>query len=186
MARWAGAAEARRLPAAYQVDYWPMERLPLLEDGPLYKFSSWPNTAVPRVAAGVYSIWRGQDYVYVGMAGRGQTTDSLRVRSAAERGTTGLFSRLNSHASGRRSGDQFCVYVCDRFVLRCLSTEEIILIGNGALSLDSFIRTFIREHLAYRFIVTESGQEAATIERAARQSLPHSGPPLLNPIRTSA
>jgi hypothetical protein len=29
----------------------------------------------------------------------------------------GLWTRLNAHASGRRSGDQFCVYIGDRQVV---------------------------------------------------------------------
>ena len=32
-----------------------------------------------------------------------------------------LWTRLGSHASGRRSGDQFNVYICDRFVVPALT-----------------------------------------------------------------
>jgi hypothetical protein len=35
------------------------------------------------------------------------------------------------HASGRRSGDRFCVYVADRLVLPTLSQEDITAIGSG-------------------------------------------------------
>ena len=36
----------------------------------------------------------------------------------------GLWTRLNSHAIGRSSGDQFCVYACDRFVVPHLSDHQ--------------------------------------------------------------
>ena len=49
----------------------------------------------------------------------------------------GLWTRLDSHASGRRSGDQFCVYVCDRFVVARLSDQQQAQIGDGLLSLDT-------------------------------------------------
>jgi len=47
-----------------------------------------------------------------------------------------LWTRLNSHASGRRSGDQFCVYVCDRFVVPALSVAQQAQIAEGRLALD--------------------------------------------------
>ena len=42
-----------------------------LEGGPAYQFAKWPNTHVPKVAAGVYTIWHGTQLIYVGMSGRG-------------------------------------------------------------------------------------------------------------------
>jgi hypothetical protein len=36
----------------------------------------------------------------------------------------GLWTRLNAHASGRRSGDQFCVYICNRFVVPELTPSQ--------------------------------------------------------------
>ena len=31
--------------------------LPSLESGPTYRFADWPNQSVPKVSAGVYTIW---------------------------------------------------------------------------------------------------------------------------------
>ena len=42
-----------------------------LEAGPLFRFADWPNDQVPRRAAGVYTVWRAGDFIYVGMSGRG-------------------------------------------------------------------------------------------------------------------
>jgi hypothetical protein len=46
----------------------------------------------------------------------------------------GLLDRLNRHASGRRSGDQFCVYVFDRLLLPTLTASEIQRIADSELS----------------------------------------------------
>jgi hypothetical protein len=41
-----------------------------LRDGPLYRFADWPNPEVPNGRIGVYTVWRGDQLIYVGMAGR--------------------------------------------------------------------------------------------------------------------
>ena len=67
------------------------------------------NAAVPRIAIGCYSIWRDEQLVYVGVAGRAldpAKVATLRLKKGRPRG---LYYRLKSHASDRRSGDQFCV-----------------------------------------------------------------------------
>ena len=51
----------------------PLEHL---ETGPLYWFRDWPNPEVPPVAAGVYTVWRGDELVYAGMSGRVLTAKS--------------------------------------------------------------------------------------------------------------
>ncbi len=35
-----------------------------------YRFSDWPNKAIPKVSAGVYTIWNEDDLFYCGMSGR--------------------------------------------------------------------------------------------------------------------
>ncbi len=37
---------------------------------PLYRFADWPNPEVPNGRIGVYTVWRGDQLIYVGMAGR--------------------------------------------------------------------------------------------------------------------
>ncbi len=153
-----------------------------LETGSRYTFRDWPNAEVPQVAAGVYTIWHADTFVYVGMSGRGLTSEAIQGhRSAAARGK-GLFSRLNSHASGRRSGDQFCLYICDRFVLPSLSREQIEQVAAGILSLDQRTREYVHEHLSYRFVEVASGREALNLEAAVKRGALQAGPPLLNPL----
>jgi len=106
------------------------ELLDVLESGPCHRFSDWPNPSVPKVAAGVYTVWERGRLVYVGMSGRALTAEGINAPDGPSK-TKGLWTRLNSHASGRRSGDQFCVYVCDRFVIPHLSVEQQAQLGNS-------------------------------------------------------
>lgn len=141
-------------------------QLEALETGPLHAFRDWP-IAVPSTA-GVYSVWRGAELVYVGMAGRGRSADELAAHAATRK--VGLADRLTSHASGRRSGDQFAVYVCDRLVLVTLSAEQIRAVADGALSLDTLTRDYVRTHLAFRFASTPDGARATCHNAEGRRS----------------
>jgi hypothetical protein len=69
--------------------------------------------SVPKVAAGVYSVWENGRLIYVGMSGRGLAAEDIDAPDEPVK-AKGLWTRLDSHASGRKSGDQFCVYICDR------------------------------------------------------------------------
>src|ERR1700737_2130425 len=86
-----------------------------LAAGPAYRFSEWPKpNKVPTFGAGVYTIWDHDGrFIYVGMSGRSMTADTAHRNKPL-----GIYTRLKSHASGRRSGDQFCVYVADRLSCR--------------------------------------------------------------------
>jgi hypothetical protein len=84
--------------------------LAALRSGPEYRFADWPNPEVPNWRAGVYRVSARELLVYVGMADRGPHDGSHQSEKAlASTKARGLGDRLNSHASGRRSGDQFCV-----------------------------------------------------------------------------
>jgi hypothetical protein len=89
--------------------------------------------------------------------------------------------RLNSHASGRRSGDQFNVYVADRLVLPSIPQAQVAAIADAFLSFDGLVRDYIREHLGFRCSVTSTGAEALEVERTIRAGALQAGPPFLNP-----
>jgi hypothetical protein len=72
-----------------------------------------------------------------------------------------LWTRLNSHASGRRSGDQFCVYVCDRFVVPALSVDQQAQIADAPSS---------------------DGVAALALEREIQRGALGAGKPFLNPL----
>lgn len=148
-----------------------------LETGPCLRFADWPNPSVPRIAFGVYTVWLpdGQ-LLYVGMSGRGLRVDADDGRRR------GLWTRLNSHASGRRSGDQFCVYVCDRLIVPRLTRTQQRKIEVGELSLDALTRAYIRDNLSYRFVVTADADAAFALERSVQRGALGVGRPLLNPL----
>ena len=64
-----------------------------LNKQPVHWFSDWPNRDVPKGQPGVYLIYQGDRWIYIGMSFKN------------------LQSRLNQHASRRRGGDQFCLCV---------------------------------------------------------------------------
>ena len=147
----------------------------LLQSGPMHWFSEWPIGSVPTSGAIVYTIWnRAYDFIYVGMSGRTQAAEAARV--------SGPYGRLNSHASGRRSGDQFCIYGSDRFVLPRLQ-NRIAEIADGTLSLDAETRAYIRENLGFRWVTATSGKDALKLEREIQAGSLCVGKPALNPSR---
>ena len=147
--------------------------LTVLGLGPIHWFSDWPVRELPLSGSVVYTIWDRSDvFVYAGMAGRNVTTSTK---------SKGPFGRLESHASGRRSGDQFNIYVCDRFVLPRVH-NRIPEIAEGRLSLDQMTREFIRAELGFRFVAVASPAEAFALERRLQRGEWPSGRPVLNPV----
>jgi hypothetical protein len=102
--------------------------------------------------------------VYVGIAGRNPAG-------------TGLASRLRSHASGRRSGDQFCVYVADHYVLPELTREQIEAIRDSALSLDALVREKIDGAFSFRIVGVADYAAALAVEAAVKAGALQAGPP---------
>jgi hypothetical protein len=112
------------------------------------------------------------------MSGRG-ITDQTAIRNSP----LGLYTRLASHASGRRSGDQFCVYVADCLVLETLSQADIAAISSGEHQMDAFVRRYIHQNLRYRFQMVPDGATGYRIEAAIKNGDWGYGRPLLNPAR---
>jgi hypothetical protein len=133
-----------------------------LNQQPVHRFADWPNRDVPKGQPGVYLIYQGNDLKYVGMA------------------SANLYGRLNQHARGRRSGDQFCVYVSDRLVMKNLTDEQIKGISQGTYSLDHQIRDFIRTELSYRYVLVSDDPTARVLETYGLQIAKGQGAELLN------
>jgi hypothetical protein len=152
-----------------------------LERGPAIAFKDGVSQSIPLVAAGVYTIWRADQFLYVGMAGRGLSTADIASGNAGQVRRRGLADRLASHATGRRSGDQFCVYIADRLILATLMPDQVAQIADGALSLDHLTRAFIHSHLSYRFVEMPSGSAALELEKAVQSGCLQAGRPWLNP-----
>jgi hypothetical protein len=112
------------------------EHIAALAEATAHRFSDWPNSEVPTFGAGVYTIWHPDGrFIYVGMSGR-----SISERSKPRSRPHGIYTRLASHAGGRRSGDQFCVYEADRFVLPSLTPNDIAGIAEGRHQMDAYVR----------------------------------------------
>src|SRR3954467_10070957 len=142
-----------------------------LERGPLHRFADYATLAevIPGSGAGVYTIWDDSgNLVYVGIAGRNPAG-------------TGLASRLRSHASGRRSGDQFCVYVADHYVLPELTRAQIEAIRDSTLSFDALVREKIHAAFSFRFVQTADYTAALALEADVKVGGLAAGPPRLNP-----
>lgn len=142
-----------------------------------YRFADWPNSDIPSVAAGVYAIWNGRQLIYCGMSGRG-----MEQAFSPKRKCFGLMPRLASHAKGRLSGDQFCVYLANRLVLPGLRVTDLPKFASGELSLDKLTQEYIRKHLEYQFCVVESSSEARALEKRARSGELFGQVPFLNPL----
>jgi hypothetical protein len=148
-----------------------------------FPFSEWPNPAVP-IGAGVYTIWEGPRFIYVGMSGLAKNAEQIAQAKLAGKKKM-LRERLGSHASGRRSGDQFCVYVSDRLVIASLSADDIAKIASGEVSGDSHVKDYIHKNLMYRFLETRDGAIAVALEDLIRSGETVLGSPLINPKRSS-
>jgi hypothetical protein len=148
-----------------------------LENGPLHRFADFETLAdLPREGAAVYTIWDDEGaLVYVGVSGRSATS------------TTGPWGRLRSHWNGRRSGDQFCVYVADHYVLPELSQEQIEAIAarEPSLFLDDLVASVIRDRFSFRVEVVPDYSTALTLETAVKSGDLTAGRPRLNPRRPS-
>ena len=151
------------------------EALRELEHGPLHRFADWATADVPNRCVGVYTVWRDDDVLYVGMGGKGLAKDGDGVR--------GLRSRLASHASGQRSGNRFCIYVCDRVVLPTLTPAQLEDVAAGRLALDSLVRAYIHERLGYRYTVVADQAAAFELERVVQRQGLSGRRPLFNATR---
>jgi len=156
--------------------------------GPVHRFADPLDPSIPRVAAGCYTIWDAdQMFLYAGMAGRSMTALSIATaRTNPSARASGLASRLRSHQNGRRSGDQFCVYVFDLFVLPLLSRQDIAEVLQRDRRLDDDVRTYVRQHLSYRWHETPDATNAFELERILVCEGLAGSLPFINPGRPEA
>jgi len=142
-----------------------------------HRFYDWPNDEIPQVAAGIYIIWDDETLIYAGMSGR-QIEQAIQNKKPKY----GLITRLASHASGRLSGDQFCVYVANRIVIPSLSKEQLGKFESGELTLDYLTKKVIRGRLEYQFAIVDSSAEAYEGEKLVRQGTTFGKQPVFNPL----
>ena len=141
-----------------------------------YWFRDWPNAEIPLVAAGVYSIWHNENLIYCGMSGR-----EIENPQNQSKKKYGIYNRLNSHASGRLSGDQFCVYVANRLVIPELDHKDLELFASGEVNLDQLTKDYIHSKFSYRYLIVDSSSEAFELENHCKSGNVFGQKPYLNP-----
>ena len=129
---------------------------------------------IPAYGSIIYTVWdKNEKIIYVGIGGLGRSPDiPLNKRNPR--------SRINQHRSGRRSGDQFCIYVHDYYIVPSLDIKTYQF-RRGYL--DQLTRDFIQRELFYRFKVfqTEDGNKfVRKIEKRVKEGVFDFPPPLLN------
>ena len=140
-----------------------------LLDGPTHRFADALAAEIPTSGAGIYTIWdEDHKLVYVGVAGRNPDG-------------SGLASRLRSHASGRRSGDQFCIYVADHYILPGLTREQMRAIAASQLSMDGLVREKVCGSFTFRVAAAPDYAAALAVENWVKSGVAACGPPRLNP-----
>lgn len=149
-----------------------------LVNGRLYPFSDWPNDNLPDVAIGMYTIWKGNLFAYVGISGTSLKAEDFSVKSKKKRG---LKQRLNAHRKGGLGGDKFCVYVFERFLTKELTMNDLEKMSNKELTLGELNRSFVQNNLSYRFTILDSAEKARAYEDIIKKGgIQSIGKPFLN------
>ena len=66
-----------------------------LEEGRLRLKARWQVGAVPKIAAGVYTVRRRDALIYVGMAGRGETEVELAAKRGVPEAKPSIYGTLH-------------------------------------------------------------------------------------------
>ena len=123
----------------------------------LISFGDDPRKHVPNNGSIIYSVWdKDEHFLYIGISG---LQKSLEKRSP--------LSRMISHSSGLRSGDQFCIYIHDFYVIPEMVKQGSYQPSKGAL--DKLTRDYIRTHLSYRFVGFESADSDRIVKSLETQ-----------------
>jgi hypothetical protein len=146
---------------------------PLFNPGNRTRFKEPQIDQIPAFGSILYTIWKdGDEFIYVGIGGiRGTKVEDRNPRS-----------RIIQHWQGMRSGDQFCIYVQDHFVLPQLVNKQYTP-QNGQI--DRLVRQYIHDHLSYAYVIDqtpEGNKRVRDYERQIQQGAWRGIKPLLNPI----
>ena len=143
-------------------------------DQPLRQFTTSNVNDIPSWGSIIYTVFLDStEYIYVGIGGlAGKTAQDRNPRS-----------RIMQHSQGRRSGDQFCIYIQDFYVIPELIGSKYTP-HKGYL--DQLTKQFIQSRLTYRYLVVQtedSDQVVRQLERELQQDQHGYGLPLLNGIK---
>jgi hypothetical protein len=124
---------------------------------PLRKFSTSTLNDIPAYGSIIYTVFLdGTEFIYVGIGGlAGKTVHDRNPRS-----------RIRQHAQGARSGDQFCIYIQDFYVIPELIGRPYEPVKGH---LDRLTRDFIQARLSYRYLVIQSEDSDKVVRRIERE-----------------
>ncbi len=143
-------------------------------DQPLRQFTTSNVNDIPSWGSIIYTVFLDStEYIYVGIGGlAGKTAQDRNPRS-----------RIMQHCQGRRSGDQFCIYIQDFYVIPELIGSKYTP-QKGFL--DQLTKQFIQSRLTYRYLVVQtedSNQVVRQLERELQHDQHGYGLSLLNGIK---
>ena len=123
----------------------------------LLEFNTKNINHIPSFGSIIYTVFLDRsEYIYVGIGG-------LSGKSAKERNPR---SRIIQHAQGRRSGDQFCIYIQDFYVIPSIINSQYTP-KKGYL--DMLTKEFIQKRLSYRYLVVQSDDSDKIVRRLERE-----------------
>lgn len=130
-----------------------------------------PNDPMECGRPGVYTIWYGSQFLYVGMA-------YIDREKTGNPQAQGVYGRLSTHARARPTSDLWLAF-CERFIIPRLSSEDLVSFARAEQRLQDWLSKFTGQ-ICYRAIIT-TGQEARSAEASVRRfGLPSAGLPLFN------
>ena len=120
-------------------------------------FSEDPREHIPKTGSIIYSVWDSEgNFIYIGISG---LQKSLERRNP--------LSRMVSHSSGFRSGDQFNIYIHDFYVVPKLLQSGEYQPEKGML--DKLTKEYIQQNLFYRFVSFQSDDSDVIVRRLEKQ-----------------
>ena len=144
---------------------------PLFDDSvPLRAFTLSNINDIPQYGSIIYTVFLDRkEFIYVGIGGLSGKKDPR--------------SRIRQHTSGLRSGDQFCIYIQDFYVIPLLIGQTYVP-KKGYL--DQLTKDFIQKRLTYRYMIFQDEDSDKVVRRLERdvQSGGYQGlKPKLNEIK---
>lgn len=123
----------------------------------LHPFTTSKINHIPEYGSILYTIFLDrEEFIYVGIGG-------LSGKSVNERNPR---SRIIQHSQGRRSGDQFCIYIQDFYVIPSLIGKPY---EPKKGYLDTLTKEFIQSRLTYRYLVVQSDNSDKVVRRLERE-----------------
>ena len=124
---------------------------------PCLKESLYDVPAMP----GVYAIWKDEELIYVGEAGKAWKPDKPPKTSHVK-------YRLSDHFRGTKN-DVFVIYIFERFLGRNLSDKDWDKIEAGERGINFYAKQYIQSKLKFTFVSTTEHSEAMEYENVLRR-----------------